>query len=177
MRVYLPCTLRGVARLFADAEIGPPPVRGYAVTPALREWYSSGDQEELEYAAMSQAARASLRLLAGDPAAPRRRTVLTAELPAGQVLPQPGTREAGLVEITSPVRLRDIVCGHIDDPDAADDVAAAVAALPAADDGDADAAFTVGSAEGHELMWYATQELGHEAGAEPPDARAADSGG
>jgi uncharacterized protein DUF6912 len=35
----------------------------------------------------------------------------------------------------------------------------AVAALPAADSGDDDARFTVDSAEGHELLWYATQEL------------------
>ena len=36
---------------------------------------------------------------------------------------------------------------------------AAVAALAAADEGDDDARFTVDGAEGHELMWYATQEL------------------
>jgi hypothetical protein len=34
-----------------------------------------------------------------------------------------------------------------------------VAALDAADGGDDDARFTVDSAEGHELQWYATQEL------------------
>ena len=32
----------------------------YAVTPALREWYAEGDAEELEYAALQEAARASL---------------------------------------------------------------------------------------------------------------------
>jgi hypothetical protein len=54
-----------------------------------------------------------------------------------------------------------VAAGHIDSPDAADDVRAAVAAVPAADDGDDDARFTVDGAEGHELMWYATQELRH----------------
>ena len=58
---------------------------GFAVTPALREAYASGDAEELEYAAMTEAARASLRLLAADPAAPPRRVVLAAEMPAEQV--------------------------------------------------------------------------------------------
>jgi hypothetical protein len=38
-------------------------------------------------------------------------------------------------------------------------VAAAAAAIGAADAGDEDAAFTVDSAEGHELAWYAVQEL------------------
>ncbi len=39
------------------------------------------------------------------------------------------------------------------------DIDAAAAALPAADAGDGDAKFVVDSAEGHELLWYATQEL------------------
>ena len=37
----------------------------------------------------------------------------------------------------------------------------AVEALPAADAGDEDAKFTVDGAEGHELGWYATQELSY----------------
>ncbi len=41
------------------------------------------------------------------------------------------------------------------------EIAAAVAALAAADSGDDDAQFAVDSAEGHELLWYATQELRH----------------
>ncbi len=61
-------------------QIGPAPVAGFAVTPALREWYASGDLEELEYVAMTQAARASLRMLHVDTKAPRRRVVLAAEL-------------------------------------------------------------------------------------------------
>ena len=36
---------------------------------------------------------------------------------------------------------------------------AAAAAISAADAGDEDAEFTVDGAEGHELAWYATQEL------------------
>jgi hypothetical protein len=40
-------------------------------------------------------------------------------------------------------------------------VRGAVEALPAADAGDEDAKFTVDGAEGHELGWYATQELSY----------------
>jgi hypothetical protein len=40
-----------------------------------------------------------------------------------------------------------------------DDVAAAVAALPAAQAGDEDAQFTVDGADGHELAWYDVSEL------------------
>ena len=63
-----------------------------------------------------------------------------------------------------PIRLADVVSGHIDDPRAEADVSAAIAALPAADGGDEDAKFTVDGAEGHELLWYATQELSHVTG-------------
>ncbi|MGC2003615.1 DUF6912 family protein, partial [Trebonia sp.] len=72
MRVYLPSTLPALADLLAKGEAGPPPVRAFAVTPALREAYAIGDDEELEYVAMLEAARQSLRLLADDPGAPQR---------------------------------------------------------------------------------------------------------
>jgi len=159
MRVYLPFTMPALAKLLAAAETGAPPVRGFAVTPALREWYSSGDDEELEYVAMTHAARASLRLLHSDPSAPHRRVVLAAEVPDQHVSSIAGFDEPALVEVRVPVALGDVVSGHIDDVSAARDVGAAVAALPAADDGDDDARFTVDGAEGHELLWYATQEL------------------
>jgi Family of unknown function (DUF6912) len=160
MRVYLPFTLRTLAGLLAEGQTALP-VRGYAVTPALREWYSSGDEEELEYVALTQAARASLRLLLADPQAPGRRVVLAAELPEEQVVGIAGFDEPALVLVKVSVRLRDVVSGHIDDTGAVADVRAAVDALPAADGGDEDARFTVDGAEGHELLWYATQELQH----------------
>jgi hypothetical protein len=159
MRIYLPFTLPMLASMLADGQTGTAPFRGYAVTPSLREWYSSGDEEELEYVAMTQAARASLRLLRADPGAPVRRVVLAADVPGEHVTHVAGFDEPALVEIRVPVRLADVVSGHIDDPAAAGDVGAAVAALAGADDGDEDARFVVDGAEGHELLWYAAQEL------------------
>lgn len=164
MRVYLPFTLPTLAKFLADGQAGTPPLGGYAVTPALREWYSSGDEEELEYVAMTHASRASLRLLLGDPGAPSRRVVLVADLPEEQVASVAGFDDPALVEIKAPVRLADVVSGHIDEPDAAADIHAATTALDAADHGDLDARFTVDGAEGHELLWYATQELGSDFG-------------
>jgi hypothetical protein len=161
MRVYLPCTLPILAAMLHDGQLGPAPVRGYAVTPELREWYASGDQEELEYAAMAQAAKASLRLLQADPRAPARRVVMAADLPDQIVTDIAGFDEPALVEVAEPVAARLVVAGHIDEPYAAADIRAAIEALPAADSGDDDARFAVDSAEGHELLWYATQELQH----------------
>jgi hypothetical protein len=159
MRIYLPATLPALADLLRRAEIGPAPVRGFAVTPALREWYASGGEEELEYVAMTHAARASLRLLAADPAAPRRRVVLAADVPDEHIRCDGGFSDPTRVDITAPIPLPWLVSAHIDDLVAVGDVSKAVTALAAADTGDEDARFLVDGAEGHELAWYASQEL------------------
>ena len=159
MRVYLPTTLTALACLLRTSVIGPAPVRGFAVTPALREWYAAGDVEELEYVAMAHAARASLRLLADDPQAPRRRVVLAADVPNEEVEHDGGFDEPTLVEVRAPVTMSQVVSGHVDDLLAVAGVTEAVAALPGADQGDDDARFVVDGAEGHELGWYAAQEL------------------
>jgi hypothetical protein len=169
MRVFLPSTLPAVAQALQAGQVGPGPqsgpqsgpLVGFAVTPALREAYASGDSEELEYAALTEAARASLRLLASDPAAPPRRVVLAAEIPAEHVKPDPRVGEPARVTISQPVHLKDLAAAHVDAPDADADVRSAVEALPAADAGDEDARFTLDGAEGHELGWYATQELAY----------------
>ena len=59
MRVFLPSTLPALAQALQAGQVGPGPVPGFAVTPSLREAYASGDEEELEYAALTEAARAS----------------------------------------------------------------------------------------------------------------------
>jgi hypothetical protein len=161
MRVFLPSTLPAVAQALLAGQVGPGPLPGFAVTPALRESYASGDTEELEYAALTEAARASLRLLADDPAAPPRRVVLAAEIPAEHVKPDPRDGEPARVVIKQDVQLKDLAAAHVDAPAAEADVRSAVQALPAADAGDEDARFTVDGAEGHELGWYATQELSY----------------
>jgi hypothetical protein len=159
MRVFLPATLPALAHALQAGQVGPGPLAGFAVTPALREAYASGDTDELEYAALTEAARASLRLLAADPAAPPRRVVLAVDIPAEHVDPDPRDGEPARVSMKQAVPLKDLAAAHVDAPDAGADVRSAVEALPAADAGDEDARFTVDGAEGHELGWYATQEL------------------
>src|SRR5215469_10794655 len=105
MRVYLPSTLADLASALVAGEVGPAPVLGYAVTPALREWYASGDLEELEYVALMQAARASLRLLHEQTTAARRRVVLAAEVADVDVMIRNGFDKPGKVEVMLPVRL------------------------------------------------------------------------
>ncbi|WKX70672.1 hypothetical protein [Streptomyces sp. XD-27] len=163
MRVYVPLTLPGLAEAHKAGELGPAPLDAYAVTPALREWYVSDDVEELEYAALSRAAQASLRRLAVDPQAPRRRVVVAVDVAEGAAVADPdrGLDQSALgeVRITSAVPLAKAAAVHVDAGDAEADVAAAAEALGAADLGDDDAQFVVDGAEDHELLWYATQEI------------------
>lgn len=161
MRVYLPTTLPALAEAYKAGELACPDAFG--VTPGLREWYVSDDIEELEYAALTRAAGASLRMLAGDPEAPRRRVVVAVDVPDAQAGADPDRgldpSALGAVRLARPVPLSKAAAVHVDADDAVEDVSAAAAALGAADAGDDDARFTVDGAEDHELLWYAVQEI------------------
>ncbi|MEU9342757.1 hypothetical protein AB0D74_16270 [Streptomyces sp. NPDC048278] len=163
MRVYVPLTLPGLAEAHRTGELGTGPFVAYAVTPALREWYLSDDIEELEYAALNRAALASLRLLAADPDAMRRRVVVAVDVPDGTAAADPDRGldpvALGEVRVTGTVALAKAASVHVDSDDAEQDVTAAAVALEAADGGDDDAQFVVDGAEDHELLWYATQEI------------------
>jgi hypothetical protein len=162
--VYLPATTT-VLRALEDEGRLPGPHTAFAVTQQLRQFYAvsdaDADVEELEYAALLAAARASLRLLDVDPLAPRRRVVLAVDVPDAAVRPldDPDT-DRGAVRAETDVRLQDVACALIDGADAEDDVRAAVAVVLEADLGSEDAQFAVDQAEGHELAWYAQQEIG-----------------
>ena len=165
MRVYIPATLPLLSELAKRGELGPGPLTAYAVTPGLREWYVEGDEEELEFAALTEAARAALRLLAADPLAPRRRVVVAAESTDAVVTPV-GTPFSGAdgiapgeVRIDGVITLRDIASFHVDDASAEPTVGEAALVVGAADNGDQDAQFTVDGVEDYDLLWFATQEL------------------
>ena len=164
MRVYLPATT-STLRTLVDEGALPGQHTGFAVTEHLRRFYAvsdgEADTEELEYAALLMAARASLRLLDVDPFAARRRVVLAADVPDDAVRPVDDDEDTrGAVRIDADVRMRDIASAHIDGAEAEEDVRAAVAVVLEADLGSDDAQFVVDQAEGHELAWYATQEIG-----------------
>ncbi|MFE3857200.1 DUF6912 family protein [Streptomyces griseorubiginosus] len=163
MRVYVPLTLPGLAEAYKTGELGAEPLLAYAVTPALREWYLSDDIEELEYAALNRAALASLRLLAADAGAARRRVVVAVDVADGAAVADPDRAldpaALGEVRVAGTVKLAKAAAVHVDSDDAEEDVTAAVDALEAADGGDDDAQFVVDGAEDHELLWYATQEI------------------
>lgn len=163
MRVYLPCTIPALARAVEAGELGPAPLTGFAVTPALTEWYASGDTEELEYVALTEAARSSLRMISADRTdgapTPARRVVVAADVPEAILQLPTELEEKARLRVVRPVSMTRVAAVHVDDLSAGPDVEAAALALPEAEKGDDDAGFTVDGAEAHELMWYATQEI------------------
>jgi len=131
----------------------------FAVTDDLRLEYSEADDEELEYLAMSDAARACLRLLAaaGDDE-PRLRVVIAAEVEHAE---SASAQDRAVAKVDGLVLWQQIVSFHIDGADAAGVVAAAAEVVDQADLGDGDAEFTVGDAEDVELAWYAPGEIAY----------------
>ncbi len=158
-RVYVPGTLPLLAGLRENGELGLTPLVAHAVTPALREWYAEGDEEELEYVAFTRAAQAALHLLRRDPGAPRRRAVISVDVPASVIGSVDQDLGSSTVRISAPVSLPTIAALHVDGPGAEPDVSAAVSAVDEAEAGDPDAQFVVDGAEDHELEWYDPSEL------------------
>ncbi|TQM82826.1 hypothetical protein FHX81_5237 [Saccharothrix saharensis] len=156
MRVYLPATVAMLRDLVEHGEFVAVGGTAFALTPALRESYATGDTEELEYSAMLDAARGSLRLIAGDEKAVPRRAVVSADVEDVKLRPD---LDFSVVKLSGPVPLKAVAAIHLDTSEAEDDVRAAADVIDAADLGDPDAEFALGGAEDHELAWYAPQEL------------------
>jgi len=164
LRVYLPATLQALRSLREHGEFGQTgpdgrPVEAHAVTPALREWYAEGDEEELEYVAFTRAAQAALRLLRHDPGAPRRRVVVSADIPAAWPATMDPDLGSSTVRLAAPVPLAAVAAIHVDAAGAEPDIDAAAQVVEEALAGDPDAQFTVDGAEDHELAWYDVSEL------------------
>lgn len=113
-RVYLPASV-AVLRTLAAGESWRPPA-AFAVTPRSRAELVDPDEEELEFAAFLDAARASHHLL--QPEDPPRRLVVSADVPAAGVSAledEPATA----VSLAVAVRPADVVAFHVDDVDGA----------------------------------------------------------
>lgn len=158
MRVYLPSTTSMLRELCETGSIGPAPLTAFAVTPALREWYVDDDAEELEYAALTEAARGSLRLIDADETAVRRRVVVAVEAVESGVAVRDDL-DRGVVQLNDAVPLAAIASVHVDDAAAEPTITAAAEAVIAADLGDEGSQDLVDDAEGFELSWYANQEI------------------
>ncbi|WP_102142792.1 DUF6912 family protein [Mycobacterium hubeiense] len=157
MRVYVPATLAMLQQLVADRSLQAVNGTAFAVTPALRESYAEGDDDELADVALREAALASLRLLGDDSSdLPPRRAVVEAEVDGATARPD---LDDAVVRLSAPVALDDVIAAYVDNADAEPAVRAAIDVVDEADLGDEDAELTVGDAQDHDLAWYAPQEL------------------
>ncbi len=159
VRVYVPATMPMLAEMRASGQLGAGPTVAHAVTPALREWYAEGDEEELEYVAFTRAAQAALRLLRHDPQAARRRVVVSADVDSTALIREDVELGSSTVRLPQAVALKEVASIHVDGVGATEDVGAAADVVEEAQAGDPDAQFTVDGAEDHELEWYAVTEL------------------
>ncbi|WP_026930734.1 DUF6912 family protein [Glycomyces tenuis] len=142
-RIYLPAEAAMLRTLADTGELEPAgPV--HMVTRALREAHPNADVEDLEYTAFADAALASLGLLA---AGVPRRVVVSADVP-GERLAEHADGTAA--DFRGTVKLGKVAAVHVDDADAAAEIARTLASP-----GEADLA----AIEAHVLDWYAPSEL------------------
>lgn len=161
MRVYLPATFSMLGIL---NDSGVMPVKagwGFAMTPALKDFYTAGDEEEISYSAFLDAAEASIRLLAiGDePQFPHRRVVVSADVPDEYISLKPDFG-AAVIKLNQPQISKDQLAAiHIDSEHSESATAAAIEAIDAADLGDEAAELTVGDALDNYMAFYDPTEL------------------
>ncbi|WP_125776822.1 DUF6912 family protein [Antribacter gilvus] len=178
MRIYVPATLDELdSAVVTDsaARWTLAPRGAHAVTPALAEAFPDEDEEGLEYIAALEAASDSLALIAARPDVPLQRVVVTVEVPDG-VLSVPEAGEVdddavapSAVEVTREVADLAILALHVDEPVAAGDVAAVLAA--ADEENDAEEAGQVAAESetaldealqrvtDRDLLWYDWSEV------------------
>ena len=150
-----------LAKLVSDRLIHARSGTAFAVTPALRESYAEGDDDELAEVALREAALASLRLLAGEGSSslPPRRAVLVADVADEAAVTLRPDLDDAVVRLAAPVALDDVIAAYVDNAAAESAVLVAVDRIDEADLGDEDAELAVGDAQDHDLAWYAPQEL------------------
>ncbi|MFD7307619.1 DUF6912 family protein [Promicromonospora sp. NPDC059942] len=178
MRIYVPATLDeldAVSHSTAAARWTVAPRRAHAVTKELEAALPDEDAEGLEYVAALNAADDSLALIAGRTDAPHQRVIITVEVPDASVGPVvPGGADddepvASEVQVTSTVEQVAIVCVHVDEPEAAADIADVLAA--ADEESDAETTAEVGEESDsaldealqrvtdRDLLWYDWSEI------------------
>lgn len=160
-RVYVPATFAMLEELAREGVLSARNGWGFAVTPALVEFFTEGDEEEIAYSAYQDAAMSSLRLLAiGDEERfPHRRVVISIDVPVAAVEPQPDLGEAVVKLNPAQFKVEDLAAIHVDIEESEDATKRAVELIDAADLGDEDAELAVGDALDNFMAFYDPTEL------------------
>lgn len=161
MRVYLPATFSMLQELADNSQFMARSGYGFALTPALKEFYTEGEDEDIAEFAFDDAARASLRLLAiGDEQAfPYRRVVISVDVPDSHVTFDPDNGESVVIVNPAVITLDQVAALHIDVEASEEATKAAINVIDEADLGDEGAELTVGDALDNFLAWYDPSEL------------------
>ncbi|WJZ01922.1 DUF6912 family protein [Corynebacterium freiburgense] len=160
MRVYIPATFPMLGELHDAGVLNVRSGWGFAVTPALRDFYISGDEDEIAHSAFDDAARASIRLLQiGVDAFPHRRVVVSVEVPDAQVVLEPEMGESVVKLSPAQIGLDQVAAIHVDIEENEAATARAIELIDAADLGDEDAELQVGDALDNLMAWYDPIEL------------------
>ena len=132
------------------------------VTPAVRDFFIEGDEEDFSEYVFDDASRASLRLLATGEVEkfPHRRVVISIDVPDSVVTYRPELGES-VVSLDPPTfSLQSVAAIHVDVESSEAATRKAIAVIDAADLGDEDAELTVGDALANYLAWFDPSELG-----------------
>ncbi|MEU2202422.1 hypothetical protein [Isoptericola sp. NPDC019482] len=171
MRIYVPATLdelEGAAIAAAGARWDVPARRAHAVTPALVRELPDEDDESREYEAFLAAADDSLALVASRRTAVPLRVVASLDVPDREVTVADGADEPSAVDVAALTGVA-VVAVHVDEPEAAQDVRAVLAA--ADEENDAERAGDAGATSetaldaalqrvtDRDLLWYDPTEI------------------
>lgn len=161
VRVFLPATFSMLAELEETGQFAARSGWGFALTPALREFYTEGDEEEIEYSAFLEASMASLRLLAiGDEEKfPHRRVVISVDVDESVVTPKPDMGEPVVALDPATITKDNLQAIHVDIEESEAATAKAIDAIDNADLGDEDAELAVGDALDNFMAFYDPTEL------------------
>ena len=161
MRVYIPATFAMLAQLRDSGTFTARSGYGFAVTPALREYFSAGDEEDFAEYAFDEASRASLRLLAiGDEEQfPHRRVVISVDVDDHKATSDPELGEAVVKLNPAQITFDDVAAIHIDVESSEEATAKAIKVVDEADLGEEEAELAVGDALDNFLAWYDPSEL------------------
>ncbi|MHC2548353.1 hypothetical protein HMPREF2912_10805 [Corynebacterium sp. HMSC056E09] len=161
VRVFLPATFSMLAELEETGQLTARSGWGFALTPALREFYTEGDEEEIEYSAFLEASMASLRLLAiGDEEKfPHRRVVISVDVDESVVTPKPDMGEPVVALDPATITKDNLQAIHVDIEESEATTAKAIDAIDNADLGDEDAELAVGDALDNFMAFYDPTEL------------------
>ncbi len=161
VRVFLPATFAMLTELEETGQLAARSGWGFTVTPALREFYTEGDEEEIEYSAFIEASMASLRLLAiGDEEKfPHRRVVISVDVDDSVVTPKPDMGEPVVALNPATITKDNLQAIHVDIEESEAATAKAIAAIDNADLGDEDAELAVGDALDNFMAFYDPTEL------------------